>query len=154
NVSASSERTGAPGAANLQMGGAITVTAGPGVQFGGQSGVPAKAPITLAWQADDPNGDPLVYALYLKATDEREWHLLKDKIYSTTFTVDPNTLADGKYVARLVASDEQANAPNQERRSELISAPFWVDNTPPDITVSSLRVTGTSAKVQFVAQDA
>ena len=77
-----------------------------------QSTSAGKAPITLTWQADDPNGDQLIYALYLKATDEREWHLLKDKIHQTNYTIDPNTLADGKYVARLVASDEESNPPS------------------------------------------
>ena len=92
-----------------------------------------KAPITLTWQADDPNGDQLIYALYVKATDEQEWHLLKDKIHQASYTIDPSALADGKYVARLVASDEESNPPNSARTSELLSAPFWVDNTPPEV---------------------
>jgi hypothetical protein len=118
-----------------------------------QSTPSAKAPITLAWQADDPNGDQLVYALYVKATDEREWHLLKDKIHQSSYTIDPNALADGKYVARLVASDEESNPPNLERKSELLSAPFWVDNTPPDVEVLKQTVTGFAAEVQFAAED-
>ncbi len=73
-VSASSERTGAAGASvNLQMGSGITVSASPSAGFGTtpQSAPAGKAPITLAWQAEDPNGDQLIYALYVKATDER-----------------------------------------------------------------------------------
>ena len=138
NVSTSSERTGAAGAAaNLPMGGGLTVSASPSAGFGStpQSTPSGKAPITLTWQADDPNGDQLVYTLYVKATDEREWHLLKDKIHQSSYTIDPTALADGKYVARLVASDEESNPPKLERKSELLSAPFWVDNTPPDVEV-------------------
>ena len=156
NVSTSSERTGAAGAsANLPMVGGITVSASPSVGFGAtpQSTPSGKAPITLTWQADDPNGDQLVYALYVKATDEREWHLLKDKIHQSTYTIDPTALADGKYVARLVASDEESNPPNLERKSELLSAPFWVDNTPPDVEVLKQTVTGFTAEVQFSAED-
>ena len=67
---------------------------------------------------------------------------LKDKILQPTYTIDPNTLADGKYVARLVASDEESNPPKLERTSELLSAPFWVDNTPPDVDVVKQAVTG------------
>jgi hypothetical protein len=107
----------------------------------------------LAWQADDPNGDQLVYALYVKATDEREWHLLKDKIRQPNYTIDPTALADGKYVARLVASDEESNPPNLARKSELMSAPFWVDNTPPEVEVLKQSVTGLTAEVQFSAED-
>ncbi len=62
-------------------------------------------------------------------------------------------MADGKYVARLVASDEESNPPNLERKSELLSAPFWVDNTPPDIEVLKQTVNGFSAEVQFSAED-
>ncbi|MGA3326002.1 MAG: hypothetical protein ABSF45_16135 [Terriglobia bacterium] len=156
NVSASSERTGAAGgAANLPMVGGINVSGSPSGGFGAtpQSTPSGKAPITLTWQADDPNGDQLVYALYVKATDEREWHLLKDKIRQSTYTIDPTALADGKYVARLVASDEESNPPNLERKSELLSAPFWVDNTPPDVEVLRQTVTSLSAEVQFTAED-
>lgn len=156
NVSASSERTGASGASsNLQLGGAISVTASTTVGYGGASpaGSAGKAPITLTWQADDPNGDSLVYTLYLKATDEREWHLLKSKIRQSNYTIDPNTLTDGKYVARLVASDEDSNPPEIARRSELLSAPFWVDNTPPDVEVVKQAVNGAAAEVQFSVED-
>ncbi|MGO8792185.1 MAG: hypothetical protein ACLQVL_33020 [Terriglobia bacterium] len=156
-VSASGERTGVAGATvNLPMGNGITVSASPSVGFTAtpQSSSAGKTPISLAWQAEDPNGDQLTYALYVKATDEREWHLLKDKLHQTTYTIEPNTLADGKYVARLVASDEESNPPNLERKSELLSAPFWVDNTPPDVEVVKLTVNGFRAEVQFSAEDA
>ena len=156
NVSTSSERTGAAGAsANLPMVGGITVSASPSGGFGAppQSTPSVKAPITLTWQADDPNGDQLVYTLYVKATDEREWHLLKDKIHQSSYTIDPTALADGKYVARLVASDEESNPADMARKSELLSAPFWVDNTPPDIEVLRQTVTGFTAEIQFAAED-
>lgn len=159
NVSTSSERTGAVGSggsANTPLGAGITVSASPSVNFGGppQPTPAGKTPITLAWQADDPNGDQLVYTLYVKATDEREWHLLKDKIHPSTYTIDSDALADGKYVARLVASDEESNPPSMARTSELLSAPFWVDNTPPDIEILGQTVTGSTAEVHFAAEDA
>src|SRR5208337_2241879 len=112
-----SERTGAAGAsANMPMVGGINISASPSAGFGPtpQSTPSGKTPITLTWQADDPNGDQLIYALYVKATDEREWHLLKDKIRQPSYTIDPTALADGKYVARLIASDEESNPPNLE----------------------------------------
>lgn len=156
NVSTSSERTGAGGtSSSLQIVGGITVSASPSAAFGQnpQSASAGKAPITLTWQADDPNGDLLTYALYLKAADEREWHLVKDKMHQANYTLDPNTLADGKYVARLVASDEESNPPSLERKSELLSAPFWVDNTPPDVDVLKQTVNGSTVEVQFSAED-
>jgi hypothetical protein len=156
NVSTSGERTGAAAAsANLPMGGGINVSASPQAMFGAmpQPTPPGKSPITLTWQADDPNGDQLIYALYAKAADEREWHLLKDKIHQSTYTIDPGALPDGKYVARLEASDEESNPPNLARKVELLSAPFWVDNTPPEVEVLRQTVTGSTAEVQFSAED-
>jgi sugar lactone lactonase YvrE len=156
NVSTSSERTGAAGASvNMSMGGGITISGAPSGAFGPSPQPPSsgKTPIMITWQADDPNGDQLVYALYVKATDEREWHLLKDKIHQSSYTIDPTTLGDGKYVARLEASDEESNPPQLERKSELLSAPFWVDNTPPDVEVLKLVVTGSAADIQFAVED-
>lgn len=157
NVSSTSERTGAGGGAmGLSLGGGISVSAVSSQAFGGspQATAAGKSPITLTWQAEDPNGDQLVFSLYLKATDERDWHLLKDKIRQATYSIDPATLADGKYVARLVASDEESNPPDLARRSELLSAPFWIDNSPPDIEVVKQSATGSAAEIQFSAEDA
>ena len=109
--------------------------------------------MTLSWQAEDPNGDQLVYSLYLKGTEEQEWHLLKDKLYQTSYTLDPNTLADGKYIARVVASDEEDNPPSTARRAELVSAPFWIDNTPPQVRVLKSTITGGEAEIQFQVED-
>jgi len=157
NVSTSGERTGpTEGAPNISMGPIVTVTAAPTVGFGPQpsSGPLGKIPVTLTWQADDPNGDQLVYSLYVRATDEREWHLVKGQLHQSNYTIEPNMLADGKYVARLVASDEDSNPPALVRKAEILSAPFWIDNTPPEVEVAKQAVSGSAVAVQFVAEDA
>jgi hypothetical protein len=105
--------------------------------------------VSLNWQADDPNSDLLVYSLYVKGTDEQDWHLLKDKLHQSSYTIDPSTLPDGKYVAKLVASDEDSNPPGMARKSELLSAPFWVDNTPPQVRV----IRATETEVLFEVED-
>ena len=158
NVSTSGERTGPTGGGggpNLAPVPTITLTASATGGFGSPptSGPPAKTPVILTWLADDPNGDQLTYSLYVRATDEHEWHLLKDKLHQTTYTIEPSVLADGKYVARLIASDEDSNPPSLARKSEMLSAPFWVDNTPPDVQVLKQSTSGSSAQVQFVAED-
>lgn len=160
NVSTGGERSGPTGTTpspNITPGASITMTAGSSSTFGASSpgaGMGAKTPVTLSWQADDPNGDQLVYSLYVKAEDEREWHRLKDELHQTSFTLEANSLPDGNYVARLVASDEESNPPAVARKTELVSAPFWIDNTPPAVRVLKQAVTGRSAEVQFQAEDA
>ncbi len=159
SVSTSGERTSTTGggtATGVTPGATISVSAGPSVGFGSptpMSSKPGKTPVTLTWQADDPNGDTLTYSLYAKAADEESWHLLKDKLQQTTYTIEPNTLPDGKYVARLVASDSESNPPELARRTELLSAPFWIDNTPPEVTVATKTMRGGSAEVHFLAED-
>ena len=157
SVSTGTERTSPAGAA---IGGGPTSAAGLNLAGQGTFGAPPstagpkpKSPITLSWQAEDPNGDQLVYALYLKAMEEQEWHLLKDKLYQTGYALDPNTLADGKYVARVLASDEEDNPPSKARRAELVSAPFWVDNTPPQLRVLKSAIAGNEVEIQFQVED-
>ena len=113
-----------------------------------------KSPVSISWQATDPNGDSLEFAIYLKSTDEKSWHLIKDKIKSNSYTIDPSSMADGQYVARLVASDALSNPPSMAREDVMLSAPFWVDNTPPEISVLHKQVKGGNVEVQFQAADA
>jgi hypothetical protein len=156
SVSTGTERTSpasAPGGA---------ATPGPGLSLSAQTSFGAttsaatpkpKTPITLSWQAEDPNGDKLVYSLYLKSTEEQEWHLLKDKLYQTSYALDPDTLADGKYTARIVASDEEDNPSTTTRQADLVSAPFWVDNTPPNVQALKSSTVGDATEIQFQAED-
>ncbi|MGD0008773.1 MAG: hypothetical protein ABSE93_09545 [Terriglobia bacterium] len=158
NVSTAGERTSPTGSSSSALAAGTTISVG--VQPSGAFGVVApagsvagKIPVLLSWQADDPNNDLLVYSLYVKATDEQDWHLLKDKIRQTNYTIDPSTLPDGKYVAKLVASDEDSNPPEMARKSELLSAPFWVDNTPPQVRVVRKTVTAEAGEVVFEVED-
>ncbi len=152
SVSSAGERTSPTGTSPSSVSTAtITVSAG-----SSGSSVPMganKVPTIISWQADDPNGDQLIYSVYVRAADEREWHLLKDKLRQTNFTVEPNTLPDGKYVARVVASDEESNSLETRRTGELISAPFWIDNTPPVVTIQKTSNLDGNAQVQFLVQD-
>jgi len=146
--------TGGSANATPFSGGVVTVTSAAGFGSGAPSRSPAeKVPVTLSWQADDPNGDTLTYSLYLKAADEEEWHLLKNRLGQTSFTLDPASFADGRYQAKLVASDEESNPPGTARQAEMVSAPFWIDNTPPEVTVLKSETRGGGIEVQFQAED-
>ncbi len=157
NISTSTERTspaggagtpaGTPAPYDLANAAAISVVAN------SNSAGSSPAPLTISWQADDPNGDSLVYSIYVKASDEHGWHLLKKKLKETTFTVEPNTLPDGRYEAKVVASDEPSNPPSLAKTAEMVSAPFWVDNTPPSVTVTRRSTKGTETIVAFEAVD-
>jgi hypothetical protein len=131
--------------------GNITVTVG-GPSSAAMAGA-GKTPTIISWQADDPNGDQLAYSVYVRDDDEEEWHLLKDDLRQTTFTIESSTLADGKYVARVVASDGPSNPASVARQAELTSSPFWVDNTPPTVTTVKTEVNAGGVEVHFLVHD-
>lgn len=158
NVSNAGERTSASSDAKAATVSAMTVnvTATPLITYADPSqGAPAgtQNPVILTWKASDPNGDTLEYSLYLKSSDETTWHLLKDKIKSTSYTLDHSTLADGQYVAMLVASDALSNPPGMARKDRMLSTPFWIDNTPPAVILDHAEVKGKQAVVQFSVVD-
>jgi hypothetical protein len=61
--------------------------------------------ISLSWQADDPDGDRLVYSVYFRGEEETQWKTLKTALHDNSLTFDADVLADGKYFFRVVASD-------------------------------------------------
>ncbi|MGH9468754.1 MAG: hypothetical protein ACRD1N_00255 [Terriglobia bacterium] len=135
----------------------ISALAAPGIESVGYEAGAAwpqqaeKRPVMISWQATDPNRDRLTYSLYLKSTDEREWHLLKDDLRQTTFSLQRDSLPDDEYQVRLVASDKASNPPALALQTDLVSAPFWIDNTPPEIAVLSQKLQGRNAVVRFQA---
>jgi sugar lactone lactonase YvrE len=139
----------------------ITVTdtgeAGPSTSAGTPTQTlarPAAEQIQITWQAEDPDGDRLVYTLYFRGEDEREWKLLKADLTENTYTLDADVLADGKYNFRVVASDSPVNPPGAARETELISAPTLSDHTPPIVTPSAPQRSGSHLEVAFEAVDA
>ena len=97
--------------------------------------------IQVTWQADDPDGDHLVYSLYFRGEDENEWKLLRSNMAENSMLLDGDVLADGRYYFRVVASDRPSNAANVAREDEMVSSPVLIDNTPPAITLSAPRRT-------------
>ncbi len=117
----------------------ITVTdtgdAGPATSTGTQIQTITRASsqnLIVTWQADDPDGDKLVFSLYFRGEGERDWKPLKLNLHENSFTIDGDALADGRYSFRVTASDREVNAPGLD--AELESSPVLIDNTPPSIS--------------------
>lgn len=107
----------------------------------------------ITWQADDADGDKLMYAIYLRADGETEWHLVRDHFFDTTLTLDPDVLGDGRYLFRVVASDAPSNPLPLAREGELVSAPVLVDNTPPTVTIGNPERRGAALDIEVTAVD-
>jgi len=88
---------------------------------------------TITWEASDPNGDDLIYAVFFRSGSQSPWILLKDKLKEATLDWDTRLASDGRYQVRVVASDERANAKSEGKTAVRVSDPVQVDNTPPVI---------------------
>jgi len=107
----------------------------------------------IGWQAEDPDGDRLVYAVYFRGEDETEWKLLKDNVTESSLNLDADSLADGRYYFRVAASDRLVNPPEMAKQRDLVSPPVVIDNTPPLITVAAPQRNGSRMEVSFQAAD-
>ncbi len=113
----------------------------------------AEQQIQVVWQADDPDGDRLIYSLYFRGEDESQWKLLRANLTETVYSMDGDALADGRYFFRVVASDRPSNPVDLAREAELVSTPVTIDNTPPVVTLTGPERTGTSFLIYADAVD-
>jgi sugar lactone lactonase YvrE len=90
---------------------------------------------SFQWSATDKNQDFLSYDLYYRGDTERTWKLLERNVEDTFYSIDSDTLPDGTYVVRVIASDAPSNPSNMALSSDLESQPFTIDNTPPDVAM-------------------
>lgn len=110
---------------------------------------------SFQWQAEDRNSDTLEYSIYYRAVNEQTFRLLKDKLRDNFYTIDGATLADGRYIIKVVASDAPDNPPGQKLTGERLSEPIDIDNTPPVVKVmGEPQVTRDSVRVVFSVDDA
>jgi hypothetical protein len=113
----------------------------------------------LHWEAEDPNGDTLSFALYFRGQGETKWILLDDDLARPEYAWNTNTVADGWYELKVVATDRLDNPADAAGTGERISDPVLVDNTAPLIeNVKAKLEQGEDGKaravVTFNAKDA
>jgi hypothetical protein len=110
---------------------------------------------SFQWQAEDRNSDTLEYAIYYRSINDQTFRLLKDKLRDNFYTIDGATLADGRYIIKVVASDGPDNPPDQKLSNERLSEPVDIDNTPPVIKLAAPAATsGDVVRAVFNVDDA
>jgi hypothetical protein len=77
---------------------------------------------------------------------------LKDKLRDNFFTIDGATLADGRYIIKVVASDAPDNPAGAALTGERLSEPVDIVNTPPVVRVDPGQTGATG--VAFEVDDA
>jgi len=158
-VSAASAAKAAQPSSNAAY--SVTVTDTGDAAAGPSAGTPTQtlsragsSQIVIGWQAEDPDGDRLLYTLYFRGEEETRWKLMRADLRESSFTLDGDILADGKYYFRVVASDAESNPPSAARTGDLVSAPVLIDNTPPVIAIGPVKRSGGNVEVEFEASDA
>lgn len=107
----------------------------------------------ISWQADDADGDKLIFDLYFKGEEETEWKLIRGQMFEYSLLLDPDVLADGRYWFKVVASDRPSNAKEFARETEYISPPVVIDNTPPVLTPGMVARHGDEVEIDLVGED-
>jgi hypothetical protein len=108
----------------------------------------------VTWQAEDPDGDKLMFSLYFRGEGETQWKLIRSQMFENSLLLDPDVLADGRYWFRVVASDRPSNAREYARETELVSPPVLIDNTPPLLKASAPRRHDDVIEIDLEAEDA
>ena len=103
----------------------------------------------ITWTANDPDQDELTYALYFRGETESEWKLLQGDLKQNYFQLESDALPDGKYRLKVVASDAAVNPVGMAKTAEMISGPFVVGNTPPQVEVQEANRSTNTGTARF-----
>ncbi len=115
--------------------------------------VPQRGTQSFQWTATDKNQDTMNYDLYYRGENERTWKVLKKDLEDNFFTINSDTLPDGVYVVRVVATDEPSNPAELALKGEMESRPFSIDNTPPVVRMRLEALEKNRARIAIDAED-
>ncbi|MFO7676202.1 MAG: hypothetical protein R6X12_07810 [bacterium] len=97
----------------------------------------------ITWTAADPDEDSLAFTLSCRPDGLDRWLVLAEDLGQPRHELDTRLLPDGWYRFRVEATDAPARPASEAARSEVVSPPALVDNTPPRVT--GLRLDGPPA---------
>ncbi len=110
---------------------------------------------SLQWTAEDRNGDKLVYDVYYREIGDASYKLLRGDLTDPFIAIDGQSLADGRYLFRIVAKDSPSNPITLALNGEKTTEPIDIDNTAPAVAPSgSPQIAGDKTRVTFDATDA
>ena len=112
-----------------------------------------KGAMSFTWEAEDPNQDELVFSIFFRGEKESEWKPLKEDVDEKYFTLEADTLPDGKYQLRITADDSPSNPRDLTLSGSLVSQTFDIDNIPPQVEVLSQTSQNGAAVVRFKGTD-
>ncbi len=112
-----------------------------------------RGSISLQWQAEDRNGDAIEYSVFYRAANSNDYFPLKTALRDTYFTVDANSLPDGRYVFKVIATDAPSNPANLALTDNQETEVVEIDNALPTVTADAPKISGNNVEVLFRAGD-
>lgn len=109
--------------------------------------------LTLAWDAEDPNNDNLIFDVYYQIYGQSQWHALAKDLSQLIYSFDSSALMDGKYRFRVYAKDNLSNPASTAYKVYRDSELMTLDNTPPVLKNISASQSGNMIELSFSAQD-
>ena len=107
----------------------------------------------VSWTAMDRNKDALIYQVDFRRLGRLGWIKLKDKITSTKYEWNSNTVEDARYEVRVTADDRRSNTARTAMTGSRVSDVFVVDNTPPAITNATVKAKKKAVTLKFSVKD-
>jgi outer membrane protein assembly factor BamB len=103
--------------------------------------------LKLRWKVENPDGDELIYKLWVRHQGDSVWRPLggPDPLGKPEYDWNTDSVADGRYLVRVWASDEKVTPTERALDHQFDSPPFLVDNTRPEVlglAVQGNKVTG------------
>jgi sugar lactone lactonase YvrE len=108
---------------------------------------------TLVWRADDENDDDLSFEIRYRREGDPSWKVLRSDVSEPILVWDTTTVPNGTYFVKIVASDMPSNAGDTALAGEMDSAAFEIDNTPPQVTIQTVRPDGARTALSFQVVD-
>jgi len=109
--------------------------------------------ISLSWTAWDPNDDQLEYAVHLRPAGSETWTLVADGLREPLLNIRRESIADGKYLFKVVASDAPSNSENEARSDFLLSKLVVKDATPPRLATGEPEKVEAGFRFRLMAED-
>ncbi len=114
--------------------------------------VDGKHAVVVNWNASDPNGDILDYALYYRQKHMPVWIKIAHHLSDTTYNFSTTGLPDGQYCIKVVASDAPSNPLSTALATARKTNWFTVVNRNPFITnLKASIVAGGRVKITGIA---
>jgi hypothetical protein len=107
---------------------------------------------SVSWEAADPNGDDLVYAVDLKRLNGSNWTRVATAIEDNFYTLDGVSIPADQYVFRITASDLISNPPELARQTAMQSKSFSITNSPPGLKILQTGTTDRMVTVSVTAK--